>query len=758
MAAHQILQAQQHVFRYKTFLIEKNNPLGHGSYGAVYKAKCDQLPCAAKILHPILVDPTNLGQGSVVEKFQQECRFLENIRHPNIVQYLGMTTDPDSGLPVLLMELLDESLTNMLKHSQQLLSFSTEVDICHDIALAVAYLHSNDVIHRDLSSNNVLMIARKRAKVTDFGVSKLAGTKTSQSKCPGTLAYMPPEALSNHSRYTTRLDCFSEGVIMIQVCTRLWPDPGPEFTTRPDPTSQTGEVRVPVLETERRKNHIDVIDPTHALLPIAKDCLNYQESKRPSSEELCQRLAAIKESTKYKNSVEKGEIQVIKDQIPFNIHQEVLQEKEQQLRRKENRIHEQEELLQQKENELQEEKRHVSLLRQQLRDQEIITAEIQQTNDSLQRRVEQLQQQLSQQNQALSHSSPPYVQAPYVPPLPMHAAMQQQRPHPMVSQSLPPTMLRQPPPDHNIMRPLPLPQNQGMKWNWRYASAAPVEMRRGSAVVNGDIAYFLHYDGKLCSYSSANQKWKYINKYRFSGGSLVVISGQLTAIGGCGDVEKRATYTNKLFTLLVKRKPEFPPMLTSRSETTTVAIDNHVIVAGGTTGPSLIDNVDIVEVMDISSLSWSSASSLPHPFCNASACICEDQLYMLGGYDSVAKSKSVLMCSLAELVRSSSLSLTPVWRRITDIPSYMYLTTCISAVGELLAFGGRGGDSSLTAAIHKYNRTTRSWDVVGYMPTARWYSLVVALPTYEIMIVGGSIGPGYNTNIVELGTFTLNNY
>ena len=42
------------------------------------------------------------------------------------------------------------------------------------------------------------------------------------------------------------------------------------------------------------------------------------------------------------------------------------------------------------------------------------------------------------------------------------------------------------------------------------------------------------------------------------------------------------------------------------------------------------------------------------------------------------------------------------------------------------------------------------------MPTARWYSLVVALPTYEIMIVGGSIGPGYNTSIVELGTFTLN--
>ena len=99
---------------------------------------------------------------------------MESIRHPNIVQYLGMTRDPESRLPVLLMELLDESLTKMLERSQQSLGYYVQVDICHDIALAVAYLHSNDIIHRDFSSNNVLMIARRRVKVTDFGMSKLA--------------------------------------------------------------------------------------------------------------------------------------------------------------------------------------------------------------------------------------------------------------------------------------------------------------------------------------------------------------------------------------------------------------------------------------------------------------------------------------------------------------------------------------------------------------------------------------------------------
>ncbi|MCG8623596.1 MAG: protein kinase [Proteobacteria bacterium] len=105
-----------------TFNLLKNHPLGHGSYGTVYKAKCDQLPCAAKVLHPTILDPADPGSGKIMDRFQQECGFLERIRHPNIVQYLNMTRDPESGLPVLLMELLDESLTKMLERSQQSLT------------------------------------------------------------------------------------------------------------------------------------------------------------------------------------------------------------------------------------------------------------------------------------------------------------------------------------------------------------------------------------------------------------------------------------------------------------------------------------------------------------------------------------------------------------------------------------------------------------------------------------------------------------
>ena len=153
-------------------------------------------------------------------------------------------------------------------------------------------------------------MAKSRAKVTDFGMSKLAGAAPSMTPltmCPGTLAYMPPEALDEPPVYTKKLDCFSEGVIMIQVCTRLWPESGPRNKTVPYPTSPTGIMKLPVPESERRKNHIDMIDHGHGLLPIAMDCLHYQENERPSSEELCQRLAGLKETKEYRESVEQVE-------------------------------------------------------------------------------------------------------------------------------------------------------------------------------------------------------------------------------------------------------------------------------------------------------------------------------------------------------------------------------------------------------------------------------------------------------------------
>ena len=270
---------------------------------------CDDLPCAGKILHPTLFQSDDPGAMAVMKRFEQECSFLSAIRHPNIVQYLGMHQDPDTRLPVLLLELMDESLTQFLQQSQEPLPYHTQVDICHDIALALAYLHSNGIIHRDLSSNNVLLIGRNKAKVTDFGMAKFFdSSRTSMTPltvCPGTLAYMSPEALQDQPVYTKKLDTFSFGVLNIQVITRQLPNPGPRLKNVQDSRYPMGTVQVVIPDTERRKSHIDLINRTHPLLPIATLCLSYNEEDRPSAQELCHRLAALKETSRYSDSVQR---------------------------------------------------------------------------------------------------------------------------------------------------------------------------------------------------------------------------------------------------------------------------------------------------------------------------------------------------------------------------------------------------------------------------------------------------------------------
>ena len=130
--------------------------------------------------------------------------------------------------------------------------------------------------------------------------------------------------------------------------------------------------------------------------------------------------------------------------------------------------------------------------------------------------------------------------------------------------------------------------------------------------------------------------------------------------------------------------------------------------------------------------------------------------------------KSVLTCSLTELLQSSpspssiwhriadalqsSSSSSSIWHRVADAPAYS--STCVAINGELLAVDK---DRKPSSAIHKYNPTTNSWDLISNMPTARYYSFVAVLPTNEMMVVGGKINIHHKITIdkVEVARFSL---
>ena len=274
---------------YGPTVVYSDQILGCGAYGEVCRAKYGQLPCAAKALHKKFFDYNDPGEENFLRKFERECKFLDDIKHPNIIQYLGTSTEK-SGRPVLLMEMMDESLTTFLGKRKQTRSgpppYSLQVSICCDISLALSYLHFNNIIHRDLSSNNVLLLGI-RAKVADFGVSTLFDKNLKYlTACPGNMVYMPPEALFDPPVYSEKLDCFSMGVITMQIATLNYPDPSSFLV------ESAGCIKK-VPETERRKSDIELVPFDHPLLQMVLNCLRDKE-ERPSAQELCEELVARK--------------------------------------------------------------------------------------------------------------------------------------------------------------------------------------------------------------------------------------------------------------------------------------------------------------------------------------------------------------------------------------------------------------------------------------------------------------------------------
>ena len=284
--------------------IKKESIVGSGAYGVVYLAKWNELTCAAKIIHDNLSTFHVPGKPSVATQFEEECTKIKEFRHPNIVQFLGTIRDPDNMFPVLLMELMEKSLTALLEETTEPLTYCRQISICHNVSLAITYLHSAGFIHRDISSNNVLMKG-DTAKLTDLGVSVLINScaPSRQTTCPGTEVYMPPDSVKERPNYTEKIDCFSFGVLGVQILTRRFPQPGERYsavTILQEASNGTPmELLRVVPEVERRKSHLDLISPTHPLFELLRKCLKDKEPDRPSAVEICRYVAHLRDIEEY---------------------------------------------------------------------------------------------------------------------------------------------------------------------------------------------------------------------------------------------------------------------------------------------------------------------------------------------------------------------------------------------------------------------------------------------------------------------------
>ena len=276
--------------------------IGGGAYGKVEEVVFP-VSAAAKTIYDFL------REAKASNEFVRECQLMSTLRHPNIVQFLGVAFFPNSRLPALVMERLLTSLHDLLapdtpppsgaRTPLSFFSMALRCSVLHNIASGLAYLHerSPPVIHRDLSARNVLLDSEIVAKITDLGVARILPRErvaTTMTKGPGALVYMPPEAFAptqsntEKSKYDASIDVFSFGVLTIFTIGEVFPCD----LLEPNYFNEETGLLVARTELQRRSEYLGYMNEQlctygqlcedHHLIRLVQQCLHNGPHKRPN--------------------------------------------------------------------------------------------------------------------------------------------------------------------------------------------------------------------------------------------------------------------------------------------------------------------------------------------------------------------------------------------------------------------------------------------------------------------------------------------
>jgi hypothetical protein len=260
--------------------------VGVGAFGKVYKSEYRETVVAVKVLNlPEELDTTN--------EFAREIRFIQTIRHPNVVMFIGAGKTNDN-CPFLVTEFVSRgSLRNVLDNESVSLPWSRKLHFAIGAARGLNFLHTLTPprIHRDVKSANLLVSGKWVVKVADFGLGRqivpqhmqhsknfpskrssilnpLLGTTNNFTHKVGTAKWRAPE-LSTTEDYGTSIDVYSFGIVLWEICTRKLPF---------DHYSFNYEVVDAVLAGERPEIPKATVDGYSSLM---MDCWQQQSNKRP---------------------------------------------------------------------------------------------------------------------------------------------------------------------------------------------------------------------------------------------------------------------------------------------------------------------------------------------------------------------------------------------------------------------------------------------------------------------------------------------
>lgn len=255
-------------------------------YGSACKALWKGTTCTVKTLY---MAPTANNLSATIERFEQECKLLSRVRHPNIVQFLGLVLNGEAAAPpALVLEHCPHSLSELVD-AHRAIPIYLQVSVVRDVSQALAYLHCAlhpPVVHGSITAANVLVSQALQAKLSDLGVARIVamdGSKTLTSE-----AYLPPEVHSSKPRYSPAVDVFSLGNLMLHIATRCWPVP----------RESARGVKTAVVELERRRKYLDAMKEDHLLNKLVQECLHGDPDHRPKTMSVVNKLCEISEQVR----------------------------------------------------------------------------------------------------------------------------------------------------------------------------------------------------------------------------------------------------------------------------------------------------------------------------------------------------------------------------------------------------------------------------------------------------------------------------
>lgn len=209
--------------------------IGQGSFGSVYlalHAVTGELMAVKQVELPSVAGTSSMDhrKTNMVEALKHEIGLLRELKHNNIVQYLGSNSD-ESHLNIFLEYVPGGSVATMLINYGPL-GESLIQNFVRQILQGLAYLHSSDIIHRDIKGANILVDNKGSVKISDFGISKrieastLGGSKKGAQRVSlqGSVFWMAPEVV-RQTAYTRKADIWSLGCLVVEMFTGSHPHP-----------------------------------------------------------------------------------------------------------------------------------------------------------------------------------------------------------------------------------------------------------------------------------------------------------------------------------------------------------------------------------------------------------------------------------------------------------------------------------------------------------------------------------------------------